>query len=706
MGRARWTAGIGRLTRIVVPALLVAVALQAGATGPKSARAATPSSGTVSAATPTISWDFAPVGGPAGDTDSFAITVQLPNTAENFYAPDVRQGSTNAAVLQVTMTWTDTSPDQTLFLGATDAGNSSVGDDTLATTNDGSNINIFQLQDPTNQTYTLTASNAVCCSHAAIPAHAVANLQLIDLAGQAQPPNPAGAPGFSNYHIPLSLMPPRQEENTFGGRLFGEPSIGVDPRPGHDQVMYQAGLYTIRATFDDSTTPATPTFEDVSFPVSDTVSEDAILDVDRNTGRTFASQLLLACSAGSFSDNDGTSWTPSQTCQVPAGVDHQTIGAGAFHAIGGVPVNNPAYPDAVYYCSQNVAEAECALSLDGGVSYGQANVMWNSDQCFGLHGHVKVAPPSAPIADAGTVYVPNKACGHPECLIVTSTAGPNCHPGFAVSTDNGTTWTVHTINDQHSRLYDTGDPSIGVGANGTMYFGNNDRDGHPKIAVCTSQGTACGPSTDVGTAFHIENTEMPTVVAGDDNRAAFVFLGSTTPGDDQENAFIGTWDVYVAVTYDGGAHWTTTDATPNAPVQRGCIEFDGDCPSSRGSDDQRNLLDFNDLTIDREGRIVAAYTDGCQQDPTPAAGHGSCATDATRLSGLNPEIEGPAILRQNCGLTLYAAFDNLAVPCALTGVPEATWTGALILGGMGTIALSAIAARRRRRHRGSTSRAK
>ncbi|TMB92896.1 MAG: hypothetical protein E6J45_01095, partial [Chloroflexi bacterium] len=339
MGRARFTTGTARLARVLVPALLLTVALQAGPAGPRSARAATPTSGTVSAATPTISWDFAPVGGPAGDSDAFALTVQLPDTAANFYAPDVRQGSTHAALLQVTMTWTDSSADQTLFLGATNASGSSVGDDTLATTNDGSNINTFQLQDPTNQTYTLTASNAVCCSHAAIPAHAVANLQLIDLANQAQPPNPTSGPGFSNYHIPLSLMPARPEETTvLGGRAFGEPSIGVDPRVGHDQVMYQAGLYTIRATFNDATAPATPTFTDVSFPVSDTVSEDAILDVDRNTGRTFASQLLGACSAGTFSDNDGGSWTPSQTCQIPAGVDHQTIGAGAFHAINGIPV--------------------------------------------------------------------------------------------------------------------------------------------------------------------------------------------------------------------------------------------------------------------------------------------------------------------------------------------------------------------------------
>jgi hypothetical protein len=230
-----------------------------------------------------------------------------------------------------------------------------------------------------------------------------------------------------------------------------------------------------------------------------------------------------------------------------------------------------------------------------------------------------------------------------------------------------------------------------------VYYGYGDRDGHPKIAVCTSQGTACGPSKDVGASFHIENTEMATVVAGDDNRAAFAFLGSTMPGDDQQASFHGTWNLYVATTYDGGNTWTTTDVTPNAPIQRGCIEFNGSCPSARASNDQRNLLDFNDLTIDREGRIVAAYTDGCQQDPMPAAGHGSCATDATRLSGLNPEIEGPAIARQTCGLGLYAAFDARSVPCSLTAnTPETARTGALVLGGLGAVGIGLVVQRRRR----------
>ncbi|MBV9099505.1 MAG: hypothetical protein JO198_00520 [Candidatus Dormibacteraeota bacterium] len=689
MGRERpFTRGRG--ARVLIPALLLVVGVCAGGSvAGGHARAATPPSGTINGSAP-VPWDYAGIGGTGGGTDSYQLTVQLPSSAATYYAPDVRQGSTHAAVLQVTLTWTDSSADQTLGLSVTDSHGNAVGNDTLATTNDGSNINVFQLQDPQNDTYTVTASNQNGSSTAAIAAHAVATLRLIDLSSEAQPPNPSGGTGYDNYHLPLSLMPVKTEETQLGGRLFGEPSIGVDPR--NNDVMYQAGLYTIRTAFNDATTPATASYTDVSFPTTSTASEDAILYVDRNTGRTFVSQLILACSLGAVSDNDGTTWTPAtKPCQTPAAVDHETIGAGPFASplpMGAV------YPDAAYYCSQNVAEAECALSVDGGLNYGAASVMWTSDQCFGLHGHVKVAP------NDGTVYVPDKACGSPECLIVTSTAGPNCHPGFAVSTNNGATWTVHTINDGYFRYFTTGDPSIGIGAHGTMYYGYNDRSGHPMIAVCTNQGTVCGPSKDVGTAFHIENTEMPTVVAGDDNRAAFAFLGSTTPGDDQENSFVGTWHVYVAVTYDGGATWTTSDATPDHPVQRGCIEFNASCPSTRGTDDQRNLLDFNDLTIDSKGRILYAYTDGCQMDgEIDPAGHGKCLTDATRLSGLPTEIEAPAIARQNCGLGLYAAFDGVMPSCSVgTALPETPHAAGLVVGGLVMIGGASVMAWRRRRH--------
>jgi hypothetical protein len=309
----------------------------------------------------------------------------------------------------------------------------------------------------------------------------------------------------------------------------------------------------------------------------------------------------------------------------------------------------------VYYCSQNVSYAACGLSLDGGNTYGAASPMFTSAECFGIHGHVKVGPD-------GAVYVPDKACGAPECLITSTTAGPFCHPGYAVSTDNGATWTVHSTRG-HTRYFNSGDPSIGIGRHGTMYYGFGGRDGRPYVTVCRHDGATCARPKAVGWRFHIRSVEMPQVVAGDDNRAAFAFLGSTTPGDDQQSAFHGIWHLYVAVTYDHGKHWTTVDATPHHPMQRGCIEFDGDCSRSRGTDDQRNLLDFNDLTIDKEGRILAAYTDGCYPDLGPPDKHGKCRKDATRLSGLGPEIEGPAISRQWCGRGLYHRYDLLMPRC-------------------------------------------
>jgi hypothetical protein len=606
--------------------------------------------GTVTLSKP-LTWAFPPVGGPSSDTADFDLTVKLPRKTSKLYKPNVRTGTNYAAYLQITLRWKGTSSDDTLGLSAKDPKGHSVGNDTLAVTNNGGNVNVFMLQMPLNEKYTITAFNQVGNSSEAVASNAVARLHLVNLAKFRQPAQPAGAPQFRNYHVPLSLMPPTAEEQAIGGRAFGEPSIGVDTR--NDNVMYQAGLYTIKAHFGSGSHPQA-TFAEVSDkPLTSSFSEDAILFVDRFTGRTWVSQLDAACSISAYSDNDGKTWTPAaKGCQTPPAVDHQTIGAGPFAK----PIPSGAtYPDAVYYCSQNVAYAACGLSLDGGNTYGAASPMFNSSECFGLHGHVKVAPD-------GAVYVPNKACGAPECIVNSTTAGPHCHPGYAVSTDNGATWTVHNTGG-HTRLFNTGDPSIGIGSRGTMYFGFGGRDGRPYVTVCKHDGATCARPKPVGWRFHIRNTEMAEVVAGDDDRAAFAFLGSTTPGDDQQYAFRGTWHLYVATTYDGGKHWATVDATPSHPMQRGCIEFDGDCPSDRGSNDQRNLLDFNDLTIDREGRILVAYTDGCYPDLGPPPKHGTCRQDARRLSGLNPEIEGPAISRQWCGLGLYRRFDKLMKPC-------------------------------------------
>src|SRR6202043_444771 len=99
------------------------------------------------------------------------------------------------------------------------------------------------------------------------------------------------------------------------------------------------------------------------------------------------------------------------------------------------------------------------------------------------------------------------------------------------------------------------------------------------------------------------------VVAGDDNRAAFGFLGTTTTGDSSlDPNFPGVWQLYIATTYDGGNSWVTINATPDTPIQVGPICNGGTlgCSSSN-----RNLLDFNGFDVDSQGRGLAGVTEGC-----------------------------------------------------------------------------------------------
>src|SRR5207302_1799033 len=106
------------------------------------------------------------------------------------------------------------------------------------------------------------------------------------------------------------------------------------------------------------------------------------------------------------------------------------------------------------------------------------------------------------------------------------------------------------------------------------------------------------------------NAAFPAVVAGDDNRAAYGFLGTTTAGVSafsDDGSFDGVWHLYIATTYNGGQSWILIDATPIDPVQTGQI-----CTKGTGCNgNTRNLLDFNDFTVDAQGRGLFGYADGC-----------------------------------------------------------------------------------------------
>ena len=333
-------------------------------------------------------------------------------------------------------------------------------------------------------------------------------------------------------------------------------------------------------------------------------------------------------------------------------MDHQTIGGGRFGEA--LSSTDPNYRNAVYYAAQDVAVAEFATSLDGGRTYGPAIPMYSIADCAGIHGHIKVSPRD------GTVYVPLGNCDEPQAGVGQQ--------AVAVSSDSGLTWSLGRVTSAKASSWD---PSVGVGRNGTVYFGYGDElDRVPRVAVSHDKGLTWTVSPDLGASHGIRRIAFPAMVAGDDDRAAFAFLGTRNEGEALGSGaqFEGTWQLYVSTTYDGGANWITVNATGDDPVQRGNICDAGlSCPASP---DTRNLLDFMDVQVDARGRILVGYADGCVS-PACIAGVDKNA-DGFIDARDNDAADKAAIARQSGGLGLFAAFD-VPVPGA-PAAPQLTAT--------------------------------
>src|SRR3954447_14165951 len=264
-----------------------------------------------------------------------------------------------------------------------------------------------------------------------------AGVALAALAALA-PAARAAAPTYSNYVGPTAMVADA-----------GEPSIGYNPESG--ATLFQS--YTTTAKVTGFKSGGRATWTDVTEPTA-IASLDPILWTDRSTGRTLTSQLVLACSKAMATDDDGATWLPSQGCGIGTGIDHQTIGGGPFAGV--LKGQNPVYPHAVYYCTQDgVVAAPCATSLDGGMTFGPEREIYTVDQCpLLLHGHLKVGPD-------GTAYVPTADCDGKQSL--------------AESKDNGLTWNVEEV--PGSTTQDESDPHLGIGKKGSLYLGWQGRDG-------------------------------------------------------------------------------------------------------------------------------------------------------------------------------------------------------------------------------------
>ncbi|GAA0713359.1 Ig-like domain-containing protein [Dokdonella soli] len=585
-------------------------------------RAAQPATGTVSDANPLVHWNgdmktatAAACGSPHNAAcDNFLLTVSTPG-----YPFQVKITQTAGAAddwdLEVY------GPDGTLV------GKSGNGPGTPET---------VVLLNPVAGTYTVASA-----PYAPVTAYK-GSAELTAVTGGGGGVNGTEPLAFRVY-APLGLTEPDAHWDAYApsagassiGLSAGEPTLGVPVKhnlnlqqvfPTQSRVMYLAGLQTLRLVVDSMVSPAIGTWSDKSSPTHKT-SLDPILEVDPISGRTISTQLAGKRSIMSLSDNEGDTWSDSpQGSGINSGVDHQTIGTGKF------PTSDPVgglngYPTATYYASQDIAAAEAGLSRDGGTTWAAAVPMYAIATCGGLHGHIEVAP-------NGNVFVPNRNCGGDA--------------GFARSGDSGTTWQVIKVAGIGGS---SSDPGIAAGADGTLYYGQCGRNNAAAlIAVSTDNGDHWSAPLDVGAPLGIKNCVFATMVAGDGDRAAFAFLGSSTAGaaatGADPNAWSGNWYLYVATTYDRGLTWTTVTATQNDPVQKGPVCLAGTTCASN-----RNLLDFMDVQKDEKGRVYVGFADGCI---------GGCVT-----GGHNSGTAYTRVARQEPGSrSLYAAFDSEFKPSA------------------------------------------
>ena len=451
--------------------------------------------------------------------------------------------------------------------------------------------------------------------------------------GAVQPPGNARgiAPRFQEY-IPTEA---NGAPSSSLGLIAGEPTIGINTQVNSNKggdLFYQALFEVLRIRFDDSTSPAKATweFKDPPTGASNKVTLDPILLADTATGRLWATQLSGGDALTDISDDDGETWTPALSGSIGSGVDHQGLGVGPYPTTGpGSLIPHPLYPNAVYYCSQDVATAFCARSDNGGLNYGPNVPIYDSatSRCVGLHGHPKVAPD-------GTVYVPNKGCG-----LDTPVIG-NGLVNMVVSEDAGVTWTIRAVPDSTGGLLSKGDPSVAVDKAGTVYLAyQNLNNNHLFVAVSHNKGVSFAPSVDVGALAGINYSVFPAATAGDSGRAAVAFFGSTYNGTNtnfEDMSFPGVWYLYVATTYDGGNTWFVNNTTPDNPIQA----FGG----IGNSGDNRNHYDFIDCQIDTQGRVIASNSIGC-------------AAACVNNGGPNTFSKLAGIVRQSGGRRMLAAFD-------------------------------------------------
>ena len=588
--------------------------------------------------TPLIQVDSGPeCNNPSQPCDDYALTVTLP---AGYHA-----AHPNAAV-KFTLSWGDTGSGQSdydLYIYKTPRADCSPTDCTVTDGTQAANAQSASSNNPEVASFNPLADGSQTFTVVVVPYTPTGETVTVTIEllpgstgctncssfGGPDPTTP-GVPRYQNFYAPSGSSAQSSPQ--------GEFNIGFDPITKRIMTMNIGPIW--RLTPGEVQIPAKAEccealWEDKSNPATNT-GLDPILFTDQKTGRTFASNFTGGANAiYGFTDaaapfNDGDQWVPVGASPPNGGADHETLGSGPYPAALsalGTPVNQG---EAVYYCSQDVVgPASCQRSDTLGASYGPGVLAYNgtTTACGGLHGHVHVAPD-------GTVWLPVNQCGGKQ--------------GGAVSTTAGATWTEFIVTGGGSSAVSQSngaDPSVALDSASTAYYcyvnnEANGTEGHVHVRVSKNGGQSWIRDFDVGASHGIVNAALTEAVGGSAGRAACGFVGTNVAGDYQSGSFIGKWYAFIATTYDEGRTWVTVNATPNDPVQSmiGIWQQGGS-----GQNGDRNLLDFNEITVDNKGRVLYGYSDGCTSGPCIA---GTAPNDGNAYMRVARQFGGNSIFSQ------------------------------------------------------------
>ncbi len=404
------------------------------------------------------------------------------------------------------------------------------------------------------------------------------------------------------------------------GERAPEPSVGITS----SGCIFFVALEKVMRSCDHGTN-----WERTDGLLVSPTSNDPYLWVDPITDRVFDVQMgPLTHTWIAWTDDDGTNWLGNPYDQGPYPVnDHIKVGSGpwtgeglGYGSAGGL---NPSYETAVYFCYNKLIGVYCYTSFDGGMTFPVGGQIIGLAGSGGLHGAITTAPD-------GTVYVPPRT-GTPTVLF---------------SKDNGFSWESRTMGSDVGTPDPRKNSEVGTDSASNAYH----------IWIGADHGVYMARSTDSGNTWdetslrispvEITSATFPHIDAGDPGRVAVAYLGATdyvgNPqlADEAHGSEVNaTYHMYVSYSLDALAPsptWTTIQISQD-PVQIGSICLN----SGACSNGNRNLLDFNDLTIDQDGRIYIAYADGCTGEC--AAGDHTPSKSRDALGKVAIQAGGPSL---------------------------------------------------------------